>query len=568
MPLQGPLSAFGHVLLLWALPTTALAVVAGLTWAPSVRLSAASRYRVAAIAFASIVAALPAAAWWLTTQRPQVVAAALEARFLALSFEEAAQPRARDFAVRTAAEAPRRELAEAALTGPASAPPLPSVSRVVRRAVEGAAPWLGIAWLLAFALQLTRLALDTLGVRRLLRTLEAAPERRWRALFEAAGATCEPTPGGGILVGFGGHRIRVGTSTAVGVPCVVGFSRAALILPAAGMPSLTQRGGAAILRHELQHVVRRDHTWAWIHSALSPLVALHPAARWCLGLVRHGAEVACDEATVGSGFVAHELGLALLRLTSERRQALHPARSSMDGNLLDRISRLVAAPTHSIPWGRAALASVIAMGLLTPFSLASVGHGAVYPGLPRPLDANVSWLWVSVLGSAELEPASGGTLAPTPGSRIVVTLLTRDAVMTWEEARKTGQPASGAWGAGGGPLSDLRSLPALQLERLSQESSGWSRTSTDLPGGERLSLVHLPTDAAPQVGKLLANGVSEVLRASRAGGVPTLEHALREALTVGYHLAAHALIDEHELATYTAELYSSFVWAIAQEGGE
>jgi len=146
--------------------------------------------------------------------------------------------------------------------------------------------------------------------------------RRLRAAARMIGGL--PTSDDGDLVaragalagGFGldAGRLRIAVAPEGSGPLAWGWQRPTVALPA-GMASIADPDEMdAVLRHELAHLVRRDHR-AWLLGDLvRALLPLHPFARRLRSRLRATAEAACDDAAIAGGVPGDRYAALLLRL--------------------------------------------------------------------------------------------------------------------------------------------------------------------------------------------------------------------------------------------------------------
>ncbi len=134
---------------------------------------------------------------------------------------------------------------------------------------------------------LTRLGGSLLAVRRLKRSCDAVTEGIWHNALENWRRTL------GIS-----RSVRLGRTSSVGVPMVVGWFRPMVVIPEKMMTSSSQKAVDAVLIHELAHVQRGDYAWNLARKIVQIAYWPHPLS-WLLGPVFASVrEQACDELCV------------------------------------------------------------------------------------------------------------------------------------------------------------------------------------------------------------------------------------------------------------------------------
>ncbi len=147
------------------------------------------------------------------------------------------------------------------------------------------------------------------------------------------------------------RMVRLLTSTAVGVPVVVGVLRPAVIVPLSMLTNLPPAQVDAILLHELAHIRRHDFLINLLQSLVEALYFYHPAVWWISRRIRIEREHCCDDlAAFHCGSVRDYAGA--LAALEEARLTRSPALSvaangGTRGNLFHRIRRLVASEESS-----------------------------------------------------------------------------------------------------------------------------------------------------------------------------------------------------------------------------
>lgn len=229
-------------------------------------------------------------------------------------------------------------------------PPGPSSSAAADAAAR-LLPWIGGTWIAGVLFGAGRLAAGWHGTRRLRRReVHTAPAMWVDALGRARRRTGVRLP------------VRLGVSPDVDVPLVAGIRRPMILLPRAVADALDGAQAEAVLVHELVHVRRRDALANLLHLALEALYLHHPAVRWICAQARREREHCCDAAVValGTDAVVYARALATLeQLRPGRRLSLAAA----DGELVDRVRRLVSPPPRRSTFPLRATAAAVAGAL-------------------------------------------------------------------------------------------------------------------------------------------------------------------------------------------------------------
>ena len=251
-------------------------------------------------------------------------------------------------------------------TGPvkATSTPSPIVSPKPRLRVEDLPAMLAAAALLIAALLLLRVALGLLAASRAVSQAGAGDARLQRELT----AACRRL---GIT-----RRVRLATTSRLGIPVVTGFSRQTLVLPEGAMRWSDERLRAVLL-HELAHVRRGDARSLMLGRLTTALFWFHPLV-WTLARVMHReCERACDDVVLASGLKPSDYAdhlLSIARAAAGRRLpglTLAFARpSSLEGRLLGVLrSDLRRGPASARV---RALVTLLALVLVLPLSAIQV----------------------------------------------------------------------------------------------------------------------------------------------------------------------------------------------------
>ncbi len=289
-----------------------------------------------------------------------------------------------------------------------SAPPGPArISRPVqwRASAQGlaslAAPWIGAAWCIGFAIGLLRFV-GGWGLAQWIR--RRASDVRSARVTDAAATVS------GL---WGLPPAPLLSSEHVEAPVVIGARSPAVLLPIDLEQRLDSDALPPLLAHEFAHVDRRDYAANLLQSLADALLFFSPGARWISGRIREAREYCCDDivaARCGTGaYVSALTMLAGLGVATRAR----PAVSAAGPRLIVRIHRLLKGDVMT-PFTRYRLTALAGLVLLTavaatgamPLSAAAIAGIGVAPAPAR----------ASTRGAAGDIPM--GFLASQPGAAL------------------------------------------------------------------------------------------------------------------------------------------------------
>lgn len=138
-------------------------------------------------------------------------------------------------------------------------------------------------------------------------------------------------------------------SAEVIAPCLTGFFRPIVWLPAHIISEFTPAQIEAILAHELAHIARMDWLWNAAQCIIESVLFFNPAV-WLLSRrVRQERERACDELAVSASGDAVALAEALATLERTRQSAPQFCLAANGGALLTRVRLLLGeSRPHSV----------------------------------------------------------------------------------------------------------------------------------------------------------------------------------------------------------------------------
>ena len=143
-----------------------------------------------------------------------------------------------------------------------------------------------------------------------------------------------------------GRPVRFLQSTLVDVPTVIGWLKPVVLMPACALSALTPQQLEAIIAHELAHIRRHDYLVNLLQTLVETLLFYHPVVWWLSGRIRIERENCCDDLAVSlcGDPITYARALAGLE---ELRSGAGLALAASGGSLLQRVRRLLGAPTHA-----------------------------------------------------------------------------------------------------------------------------------------------------------------------------------------------------------------------------
>jgi beta-lactamase regulating signal transducer with metallopeptidase domain len=242
----------------------------------------------------------------------------------------------------------------------AAAPAAPSTSGFIKPpALEFAAIMRAflVLWIVGVTVLTLRLLTGWLWVQRLRTRGVTAPDEALRRMASRLA-----------------HQLHVGRavtlleSRMVDVPTVIGFLKPVVLLPAAALAGLSSQQIEAILAHELAHIRRHDYVVNLLQTLVETVLFYHPAVWWLSRRIRIERENCCDDLAVSlcGDPVAYATALADLEAlrSSGPTPERHIALAATGGSLLERVRRLLGAPSSHSGRGPAWLAATAAISLI------------------------------------------------------------------------------------------------------------------------------------------------------------------------------------------------------------
>ena len=236
-------------------------------------------------------------------------------------------------------------------------------------------PWLPLlvfGWLCGVTVLSLRLASGWLWIQRMKRHRTVAPAKRWQQTAQKLARQLHIA-----------RPVRLLESAAVAVPTVIGWLRPVVLLPASALAALSPEQMEAILAHELAHVRRHDYLVNLLQTLVETLLFYHPAVWWLSRRIRAERENCCDDLAVSLCGDPYAYAQALADLEESRGAADRLVLAATGGSLLQRVRRLVGAPSHA-GRGPGWAAGIAAVLLITGVAAGAIGNQVLQRRSPAP----------------------------------------------------------------------------------------------------------------------------------------------------------------------------------------
>jgi beta-lactamase regulating signal transducer with metallopeptidase domain/uncharacterized protein involved in exopolysaccharide biosynthesis len=200
------------------------------------------------------------------------------------------------------------------------------------------APWLVPLWFFGVILLTARLTRSWWWIRTLRVKNNELIDAAWLEVFADLCCRLEIA-----------RPVRLLKSALVEVPTVIGWLHPVILLPASTFIGLTPAQLEAILAHELAHVRRLDYLVNTFQCIVETLMFYHPVVWWISRCVREERENCCDDLVVKVCGDRLTYARALATLEESRADIPQLTFAASGGSLLNRIRRLLGAPTDEAP---------------------------------------------------------------------------------------------------------------------------------------------------------------------------------------------------------------------------
>ena len=192
------------------------------------------------------------------------------------------------------------------------------------------------------------------------------------------------------------RRVRLLESTIVDVPTVIGWMKPVILMPASALAGLNPHQLEAILAHELAHIRRHDYLVNLLQTVVETLLFYHPVVWWLSGRIRAERENCCDDLAVSLCGDPYTYAQALADLEELRTPGRHFAMAASGGSLVQRVHRLLGAPSHAgrAPgWLAGSASALVVLGLAAGTAtdaFQSAGTPAVRSSVAPPTSASTA----------------------------------------------------------------------------------------------------------------------------------------------------------------------------------
>ena len=244
-------------------------------------------------------------------------------------------------------------------------------------------PWIVAAWISGVILLSLRWVGAWTCLRRLRRAASLAIPPEWdaalRSLMRRAAVSAP---------------VRLSINPVASVPCVIGWLRPVILMPAA-VAGLDWQAVEALLAHELAHIRRHDYVVNLLQTLVDTLLFYHPAVWWVSRQIRMERENCCDDIAAEICGDRVTYARALVNLEEFRAGRAAFALSAAGGSLIKRIQRLLsgAPEQHSPAWPSALAGLAIVTCMLAGLHPAVHASGASQqpnpqqsqPATPKPV---------------------------------------------------------------------------------------------------------------------------------------------------------------------------------------
>ena len=263
-------------------------------------------------------------------------------------------------------------------------PAAPGQAAVASSSVQGALPWLVMAWFGGVAVFSARLIGGWLSAARMRYSGARPAPAKWQETLERLARRMRVS-----------RPVQLLVSAHVETPAVVGWLRPVVLAPLGALTGLPTEHVEALLAHELAHITRNDYLINLLQGIAEAVLFYHPAVWWVSRQIRTERELCCDDLAVAASDVL-TYARALADLETCRPSRVRAAIAADGGSLLHRIARLLepsrpAGHTMPGPGAAWALSLLLLLGMGTVAIRGARAEYAPQSGYPT-VDRSTIWL--------------------------------------------------------------------------------------------------------------------------------------------------------------------------------
>jgi bla regulator protein BlaR1 len=146
------------------------------------------------------------------------------------------------------------------------------------------------------------------------------------------------------------RKVKVGLSTMVDVPCIIGYCKPIILLPFTLTTYLDQEEIEAILMHELAHIKRNDYLVNLAQQVVTTLLFFNPCVLLINKIIGEERENCCDDLVVDATHTPIIYAKALFKLEQNRQNQLQLALAvtGKKYHLLNRIERIMKTKKQTL----------------------------------------------------------------------------------------------------------------------------------------------------------------------------------------------------------------------------
>jgi beta-lactamase regulating signal transducer with metallopeptidase domain len=173
--------------------------------------------------------------------------------------------------------------------------------------------------------------------------------------------------------------VRLLESVEVPVPTVIGWLRAAVLVPVGALAGLPPQQLEALLAHELAHIRRHDYLVNLLQTGVETVLFYHPAVWWVSHSIRLERENCCDDLVVAVLGDRLTYARALTSLEELGRVPGPLVLAATNSGLLPRVRRILGLPPVSAGLSATGVGGMIVITLILA---AVLGASAAKPVAP------------------------------------------------------------------------------------------------------------------------------------------------------------------------------------------